>query len=93
MKMKLKIALAIAAIVLFCLVGWNSKAQSSSRDPWEHKVITQYGSTVTMPVNMNELNNAGAEGWELVTVLSEGEVTRGTLKQIKVSYFFKRRLN
>ena len=91
--MKLKIALAIAAIALFCLVGWNSKAQSSSRDPWEYKVITQYGSTVTMPVNMNELNNAGAEGWELVTVLSEGEVTRGNLKQIKVSYFFKRRSN
>ena len=90
--MKLKIALAIAAIALFCLVGWNSKAQSSSKDPWEYTVITYYGTTGPIPVDMNQLNKAGAQGWELVTLHSE-EVTLGTHKQLRIYYFLKRRLN
>ena len=90
--MKLKIALAIAAIALFCVVGWNSKAQSPSKDFWEYTVITYYGSTGPILADMNQLNKAGAQGWELVTLHSE-ELTTGAHKQLRVYYFLKRRSN
>jgi hypothetical protein len=88
--MKLKIALVIAAIALLCVVGWSSKAESSSRDQWEYKLVTKYRYHDVSPQNVTEFNDLGSDGWELVTVLSE-DVVRGNHRQIKVSYYFKRR--
>lgn len=86
----MKIALVMAAIALLCIVGWSSKAESPSRDYWEYKLVTKYRFHDVSPQNLTEFNELGSEGWELVTVLSE-EVVRTNHKQIKVSYYFKRR--
>ena len=91
MKMKLKIALVIAGIALVCFVGWGSKAESSSRDQWEYKLVTQYQYHEASPPPVKEFNDLGTHGWELVTVLSE-DVIRGNHRQIQLSYYFKRRL-
>ena len=88
--MKFKIALVIAAIALVCLVGWSSKAESFSRDQWEYKLVTKYQYHDTAPQNVNEFNDLGSDGWELVTVLTT-DVANSAHRQIKVSYYFKRR--
>ena len=87
MKTKIRL-IAIAAIVLFGLVGWTGYGQRQpQRVPqitWEYKV--QYVPGVR---NMSEemMNKLGAQGWELVTyqaINNEG----GTIGA--GNYFFKR---
>ena len=91
MKMKSKSSwpLALIAVALLCLVGWGGKAQSASRATWEYKVVTLYGTNDTAPPNLTQFNQMGAEGWELVTALSE-ESVRGDRRQVKTEYYFKR---
>jgi hypothetical protein len=80
--------IAIAAIVLFGLVGWTGygqkQPQRAPRIIWEYKV--QFVPGVR---NMSEemMNKLGAQGWELVTfqaINNEG----GTIGA--GNYFFKR---
>ncbi|HUQ30817.1 MAG TPA: DUF4177 domain-containing protein [Pyrinomonadaceae bacterium] len=86
MKMKLWLA-AIAAAVLFGLVGWTGYGQrslSAARTTWEYKVLYVPGIR-----NMSEkvMNDLGAQGWELITyqaINNEG----GTIGA--GNYFFKR---
>jgi hypothetical protein len=89
MKIKPAWLLALAAVAFLCIVGWGSKAQSASRAAWEYKVVTLYGTNDTPPPNLTQFNQMGAEGWELVTALSE-ESTRVDKRQVKTDYYFKR---
>ena len=90
MKIKSQWALiAAVVVVLLCLVGWNSRAQSATRATWEYKVITTYGTTDTPAPNLTQFNQMGDDGWELVTVRSE-DFNRGGANQRRAEYFFKR---
>lgn len=89
MKAKSQWALIFAVVALLCLVGWSSKAQSSSRTTWEYKVLTVYGTIDIPPPNLAQFNQMGAEGWELVAIYSE-EFTRSDKRQRKAEYYFKR---
>ena len=91
MKSKPRILLVIAAVALLCLVGWSSAGQNSSKAEWEYKVLTAYGYPETPLPNLTQLNELGKEGWELVTTRSE-ELQRGDRRQIKLEYYFKRRI-
>ena len=88
--MKNKIALVIAVIALLGVVGWSSKAESASRDNWEYKLVTKHQYHDASPLSLNEFNDLGSEGWELVTVLT-AEVVHVNQRHLKVSYYFKRR--
>jgi hypothetical protein len=80
----------VAILALMCVVGWSVRAQSSAKVTWEYKVVTSYGtSTTNPPTNVAELNKAGAEGWELLTIRS-GEFPAKNSGQFKTDYFFKR---
>ncbi len=69
--MKNKVALTLLLICLLALVGWTTQR----RTQWEYTTTT---STIGKPA---ELNKLGAEGWELVTVLTDG---------LSATYFLKR---
>jgi hypothetical protein len=89
--MKNKIYLSLALVAMLCLVGWTGFAQKSShaRLAWEYKVVAVYGTTELPPVNLTQFNQMGAEGWELVSILSE-DFTRNGSQQRKAEYYFKR---
>ena len=89
MKTKFRIALVIAAIAFVCLVGWNSKAQRLGTTNWEYKVVTKWHHPEASSTNIQQLNDMGDEGWDLVTVISE-DVMRGNLRHTKLSFYFKR---
>jgi hypothetical protein len=62
---RLSLAVAVAAALL-CLIGWTGYAQRSRprRPTWEYKSATfSNGNTFE-----KELNELGAQGWELVEV-------------------------
>ncbi len=89
MTKKLMLVLVVI-LALVCLVGWSVGAQSPAKVTWEYKVITNYGPSITNPpTSVPELNKAGAEGWELVTIRS-GEYPTQDSGQFKTDYFFKR---
>jgi hypothetical protein len=80
----------VALIALTCLASWGVPAQSSSRVTWEYKVISSYGPSISNPPpNIQELNEAGAQGWELVAIRSAEFPNVGS-KQFKTDYFLKR---
>jgi len=89
MKLKSKILLMIAAVALLCLVGLSSKAQRASRTRWEYKLVTVYGFPEVVQPSLQQFNDLGAEGWELVTMRSENLV-HGDPRQAKLVYYFKR---
>ncbi|HLL70102.1 MAG TPA: hypothetical protein VK363_01640 [Pyrinomonadaceae bacterium] len=75
--------LVLAVVVLAGLSGWGGgKAQSSARVNWEYKIVTKYGVTA----DTGQLNQLGAEGWELV-LREESGFERS---QRRIDYYFKR---
>ena len=88
MKPKANWSLLVAVVVLFCLGGWASSAQSenapsnsSSRVVWEYKTIIG-----NRALREDQLNELGAQGWELV-MFDDGERGNGSFKG---TYYFKR---
>ncbi len=72
-KEKMRWILVLVAITIFGLVGWIRQGQSSSRTTWEYMTIHITSSNTVQREEL--LNNAGAEGWELVTHVSGGDLT------------------
>jgi hypothetical protein len=48
-----------------------------------------YGTIDLPPANLNQFNQMGAEGWELVSILSD-DFSRSGAQQRKAEYYFKR---
>jgi hypothetical protein len=66
----------IAALLLLCAVGWTGYAQRgrAKRTEWEYKAYL-FGNPYVDDRALKEINELGAEGWELVGVselLGEG---------------------
>ena len=80
------LALSLLALSTLAAVGWGSRAQGASRTNWEYKVVTSYTPHSTTPTKMNEL---GAEGWELVSVLATEEQI-GNIVNVKREFYYKR---
>ena len=68
--MKNGLCLALFLVALMCLAGWTAQAQlqrsSSARQTWEYQEIELSAKTSATPT----LNRLGAQGWELVGVIS-----------------------
>ncbi len=77
MKSPRKWLVSLTLIILLFGFGWSVRAQKQkmTRTAWEYKEITNGG----------ELNELGAQGWELVSaVFDQGAYTRiYTLKRAK----------
>jgi len=90
MKQRPMLVVILALLALFCIVSWGVRAQSSASVTWEYKVVSTYGPSITNPPpNINELNEAGARGWELVAIRS-GEFPRVGSNQFRTDYYLKR---
>jgi hypothetical protein len=90
MKQRAMLVVILSLLALFCMVSWGVRAQSSSRVTWEYKVVSTYGPSITNPPpNVNELNAAGAMGWELVAIRS-GEFPKVGSNQFRTDYYLKR---
>ncbi len=82
--MKNKIYLSLVLVAVLCLVGWTGFAQKSSpaRQTWEYKEFRS-------PVGEKELNELGAQGWELVAVLENLSISAGS-GYGRPTYYLKR---
>lgn len=82
---------AILLVVAFVgLMGWTSRADNSANAVWEYRVVSTYGPSVTNPpVDVNQLDNEGLHGWELITIRTGEFPTQGS-KQFRTDYYFKR---
>ena len=68
--MKHKAILVLVAFAAFCLVGWtaNSQKKTEARATWEF--ISVYLE--------EDANKLGAQGWELVTVRTDLDLSNGS---------------
>ena len=90
MKQRPMLVVILALAALSYVVSWGVRAQSSSKVTWEYKVVSSYGPSITNPPpNVHELNDAGAQGWELVAIRS-GEFPKVGANQFRTDYFLKR---
>lgn len=82
--------LILVVAACLSLVGATRSANSSSKTTWEYKVISTYGPSATTPSpDINQLNNEGLTGWELIAVRS-GRFPDENSKQVRTDYYFKR---
>lgn len=72
--------LPLAVVVLICLNGWMGYGQKafSSRVVWEYKLEAARGLSAEA-----QLNEYGAQGWELVAVERSGDFLYFFLKRAK----------
>jgi uncharacterized protein DUF4177 len=69
-----KLQVSLMIVVLLCLSIWTGYAQgqrtSPARQIWEYRIVeTRTVESYTSPADIQQLlNQAGAEGWELVRV-------------------------
>jgi hypothetical protein len=70
-RAKTTAAIFVLFLLLVCLgiFGWSNRSAASSRTVWEYQLVPagQSGPEAT-------LNKLGADGWELVQVLSDAQV-------------------
>lgn len=78
--------LILVVVASLCLAGWPTGANTSSKVSWEYKYVSTYGPSASP--NMQQFNEAGAEGWELVAVRPVDPPHTGA--QVRTDYFFKR---
>lgn len=79
MRSRVYLHLILIVIGVFCLVGWTGYQQRRRPSAWEYKFV----EAVYDDRAEKELNNLGAQGWELVAVQPIGESGRAT-------YYLKR---
>jgi hypothetical protein len=90
MKQRPMLVVFLVLVVLSGVVSWAVRAQTSSKVTWEYKVLSSYGPSITNPPpNVHELNEAGAQGWELVAIRS-AEFPKLGSNQFRTDYFLKR---
>jgi hypothetical protein len=88
MKQRSMLVAILALSAALCVVGWGVHAQSTSKVTWEYKVVSSY-IPPNPPPNIQELNRAGEQGWELVEIRVSEYPTVGS-KQFRTDYYLKR---
>ena len=84
------LALILAVLAFLCVAGWTSRANTSSKESWEYKIVSAYGpSSTNPPPNIQHLNDAGADGWELIEIRA-GDFPQKGSNQVRTDYYFKR---
>jgi hypothetical protein len=82
--------LILVVVACLCLASGTRGAKPSTKTTWEYRVISVYGPSVTTPApDVQQLNNAGAEGWELIAIRS-ANFPEEKSQQVRTDYFFKR---
>ena len=86
MKSRIYLLLAVCVVAFLSLVASarQERNQAPQKPSWEHRVVSELQGHGTA-----DLNKLGAEGWELVTVRAEEEVT-GNFRQTRLYYYMKR---
>lgn len=81
------IVLIIVAATVVGTLSFSGQAQTGYRATWEYKVISTYGPSETSPPpNVERLDKAGTEGWELIDI----RVGSIASTQVRTDYYFKR---
>ena len=85
MKSKTSQVLLVTALVVGSLLCWTAYGQEKKgpKVVWEYNVVLFNGD------NMAQLNQLGAQGWEMVSVRTQEEQL-GDFRQTKVYYYLKR---
>lgn len=88
--MKVKTLLIFAALILVCVVGWTGQAQRNkpAATTWEYQVILDpafqsFASTGEFAKGIKEMNEIGAQGWEIVGVTNTENGVMLYLKRAK----------
>jgi hypothetical protein len=90
MKIKTQWLLVVIVTVFLCWIGWRTQAQNSAKDLWEYKVVP----TVTHPSQNRQnldINELGAQGWELVTSGTVEEPFGNPAKRTDYLYFKRKK--
>ncbi|HEX8921558.1 MAG TPA: hypothetical protein VF766_08760 [Pyrinomonadaceae bacterium] len=72
--MKAKTLLIFAMLILACLIGWTVHAQrSKAATTWEYQVvfdpaIESLSRTASFDKGVKQLNELGAQGWEMIGI-------------------------
>lgn len=61
--MKSRAWLLIIIVGVLCLTGWQVSSQQKQTTVWEYKIVEP-----SSRIPIKEMNDLGAQGWELVTV-------------------------
>lgn len=70
MKYRVQILL-IVILGLGCVASWNVYSQRRVSSEWQYKIVESERERAE-----KEINNLGAQGWDLVSVQREGESSR-----------------
>jgi len=90
MRKRSWLMLILVVVAFSILARWTNGAKPAVKVNWEYQIISVYGPSSTTPgPNVTQLNNAGAQGWELVAITS-GNFPNTDSKQIRTDYYFKR---
>ena len=89
MKLKGLGSLLLAAVVLVGCLSWSSYGQKAGplEKAWEYKIAQEWrdekGHLRALPLSAKDINEYGAQGWELVSVVVQGSSAEKT-------FYFKR---
>ncbi len=89
MKLRSLCSLLLVVVVLVGALSWTSfgqKARPSER-AWEYKIVHEWygenGFRRNLPLTVKDVNEYGSQGWELVSVVTQGDPGEKT-------FYFKR---
>ncbi len=84
--MRRHLMVGLVAVVGACLVGWAANTQGQARVTWEYYEIGLPATASAVP----RLNQFGADGWELVGVISACPSNPNYAADCKYYAYFKR---
>jgi len=82
-------SLLLVAVVLVGVLSWSGYGQKAapSGKAWEYKIVHEWsdekGYRREVPLRVKEIDEYGAQGWELVAVVAQGSNAEKT-------FYFKR---